>query len=265
MRTRTRVDVIMMVALLGVAAWMWLGRWGGDGDASPEVSPDPASPPRVQDLIRRTASGEEDGPASHTAQTFSHEESDPPPDPPVGEDPLPAIGLIRVTTPEGEVPAGRVDVFSTDGAFHAVVHNGRFGLQSAPGSMELQARVEDEYGTRLSEPAVLELLDGETTVVDFIVPHPVFSSPGFELRPGEGYAEVVRIIPGSPADLAGMMAGDAVIAIDGFSVEGLDGVALNTLLLGPPGEEVVLRLVIRNETGELEEVEARLPREVTPE
>jgi hypothetical protein len=75
-----------------------------------------------------------------------------------------------------------------------------------------------------------------------------YSHVGLQLERRDGAARVVAIARGSPAELAGIAAGDEVVAIDGESAAGLDIVALSRRLEGEPGSAV--EIAVRGEAGE---------------
>ncbi len=55
-----------------------------------------------------------------------------------------------------------------------------------------------------------------------------------------GVVTIVTPMDGSPAEAAGLKPGDRIIAVDGQSLEGMDGNAMLALVLGPAGTVVVL-------------------------
>lgn len=68
----------------------------------------------------------------------------------------------------------------------------------------------------------------------------------------DGYIEITRPIDGQPADLAGLLPGDVIIAIDGVTVEdqGFDEVLL--MVRGPEGSSVILTIMRQDENEPLE-------------
>jgi carboxyl-terminal processing protease len=56
------------------------------------------------------------------------------------------------------------------------------------------------------------------------------------------YLTIISPIPGSPAEAAGLQAGDRVIAIDGDDMTGIDGSIVIQRVLGPAGTTVVLTI-----------------------
>ena len=62
------------------------------------------------------------------------------------------------------------------------------------------------------------------------------------------YLTVISPIPGSPADQAGLRSGDAIIAIDGKDMTGVDPELVRKQVLGPAGSVVTLTILRGEET-----------------
>ncbi|MBO0798203.1 MAG: PDZ domain-containing protein, partial [Blastocatellia bacterium] len=60
-----------------------------------------------------------------------------------------------------------------------------------------------------------------------------------------GFAYVIAIVPGSPADKAGLRVGDVIEYIDGHATRDLDLYDVKLLLMGAPGTSVELTLINR--------------------
>lgn len=71
----------------------------------------------------------------------------------------------------------------------------------------------------------------------------------------EGYLQVVRLIPGGPAEQTPLQAGDLILEVDGTSVLGMDMAQAVTLIRGPVGTEV--RLLVRRPDGHSFEITIR--------
>ena len=69
-----------------------------------------------------------------------------------------------------------------------------------------------------------------------------FEGIGAEVTARGGQIMILWPLPGSPARLAGVQAGDVILEVDGLSVEGMSLFDVVTLIRGPKGTEVVLRL-----------------------
>lgn len=61
-----------------------------------------------------------------------------------------------------------------------------------------------------------------------------------EQNPDTGALTIVRPFPGSPAEAAGLLSGDAIIEVDGTNVLGMDQNAIINMVKGPAGTDVVL-------------------------
>ncbi len=94
----------------------------------------------------------------------------------------------------------------------------------------------DDTYTRFIRPEVAQRLrddlDGSVSGIGAIV------------RPGEdGFVEIVRPIDDQPADLAGLLAGDLIFAVDGQPVEGISFDEVLLLVRGPEGTVVTLTVI----------------------
>ncbi len=117
--------------------------------------------------------------------------------------------------------------------------------------------VEDVEAKELIEAAI----DGMLTSLD---PHSSYLSPddaaamrvqtrgefgglGIEVTQEEGYVKVVSPIDGTPADEAGIEAGDFITHVDGESVLGLTLDSAVDLMRGPVGSEILITVVREGE------------------
>jgi len=65
---------------------------------------------------------------------------------------------------------------------------------------------------------------------------------GAVLEEHDGQMLVVRVLHGSPAEGAGMLAGDEIVSVDGVGVAGLTSSEVSSKVRGPEGTEVTLEL-----------------------
>lgn len=70
-----------------------------------------------------------------------------------------------------------------------------------------------------------------------------FGGLGIEVTQEDGYVKVVSPMDGTPADEAGMEAGDFITAVDGESLLGLNLEQAVDLMRGPVGSEIILTVV----------------------
>ena len=75
-----------------------------------------------------------------------------------------------------------------------------------------------------------------------------FGGLGIEVTQEEGFVKVVSPIDGTPADDAGMEAGDFITHVDGESVLGLTLNEAVELMRGPVGSEIIITVVREGET-----------------
>jgi len=124
-------------------------------------------------------------------------------------------------------------------------------------------RIRAQYVEEVDPGDLIEAaIDGMLTSLD---PHSSYLSPddaaqmrvqtrgefgglGIEVTQEEGFVKVVSPIDGTPADEAGVEAGDYITHVDGESVLGLSLDEAVTLMRGPVGSEIVITLVREGET-----------------
>ena len=123
-------------------------------------------------------------------------------------------------------------------------------------------RIRAQYVEEVDEASLIEAaIDGMLTSLD---PHSSYLSPddaaqmrvqtrgefgglGIEVTQEEGFVKVVSPIDGTPADEAGMEAGDFITHVDGESVLGLTLDSAVELMRGPVGSEIVITVVREGE------------------
>ena len=74
-----------------------------------------------------------------------------------------------------------------------------------------------------------------------------FGGLGIEVTQEEGFVKVVSPIDGTPADAAGIMAGDFITSVDGETLLGLTLNDAVDLMRGPVGSEIVITIVREDE------------------
>ncbi len=123
-------------------------------------------------------------------------------------------------------------------------------------------RIRAQYVEEVDPSELIEAaIDGMLTSLD---PHSSYLSPddaaqmrvqtrgefgglGIEVTQEEGFVKVVSPIDGTPADEAGVEAGDFITHVDGESVLGLSLDEAVTLMRGPVGSEIIITLVREGE------------------
>lgn len=123
-------------------------------------------------------------------------------------------------------------------------------------------RIRAEYVQEVDDKELIEAaIDGMLTSLD---PHSSYLSAeaaaamrvntsgefgglGIEVTQEEGFVKVVSPMDGTPADAAGILAGDFITAVDGESVLGLTLDDAVTLMRGPVGAEIIITVVREGE------------------
>lgn len=123
-------------------------------------------------------------------------------------------------------------------------------------------RIRSQYVEQVDSEELIEAaIDGMLTSLD---PHSSYLSPddaqamrvqtrgefgglGIEVTQEEGFVKVVSPIDGTPADQAGMEAGDFITHVDGESVLGLTLDDAVDLMRGPVGSEIIITVVREGE------------------
>ncbi|MEE4188633.1 MAG: S41 family peptidase, partial [Roseobacter sp.] len=123
-------------------------------------------------------------------------------------------------------------------------------------------RIRAQYVEEVDTGELIEAaIDGMLTSLD---PHSSYLSPddaaqmrvqtrgefgglGIEVTQEEGFVKVVSPIDGTPADEAGVEAGDFITHVDGESVLGLSLDEAVTMMRGPVGSEIIITLVREGE------------------
>ncbi|MEM7075457.1 MAG: S41 family peptidase [Pseudomonadota bacterium] len=124
-------------------------------------------------------------------------------------------------------------------------------------------RIRAQYVEEVDESDLIEAaIDGMLTSLD---PHSSYLSPedaadmrvqtrgefgglGIEVTQEDGFVKVVSPIDGTPADNAGIEAGDFITHVDGESVLGLTLDEAVEMMRGPVGSEIVITIVREGET-----------------
>ena len=123
-------------------------------------------------------------------------------------------------------------------------------------------RIRAQYVEEVDEGALIEAaIDGMLTSLD---PHSSYLSAdaaarmrvqtrgefgglGIEVTQEEGWVKVVSPMDGTPAEAAGMLAGDYITAVDGESVMGLTLDDAVEMMRGPVGSEIIITVVREGE------------------
>ncbi len=124
-------------------------------------------------------------------------------------------------------------------------------------------RIRAQYVEQVDAPDLIEAaINGMLTSLD---PHSSYLSPedaadmrvqtrgefgglGIEVTQEDGWVKVVSPMDGTPADAAGILAGDFITAVDGESLLGLTLDDAVEMMRGPVGSEIIITIVRDGET-----------------
>jgi hypothetical protein len=254
MRKRTLIELLLLLPLLFIGIQVWQRGMNRERPSTAEEEENSPAEHRVQDLMRRTpAAPPTPAPGVPAAEPLLTESAEPE---------LPAWITIQVLEADGSVPMDAVMVFSPDETLYESAPLGQLVLSADPGLLTLQASATDGETLRLSEAYTLRLESGGRHTIQIRLPRalPAEGAPGFSLLPGDVYALIADVLPGSPAQIAGLQPGDAVLSVDGVPTGSLTAGQLETLLFGPAREPLRLGLIVQHENGEFEEIDALIER-----
>jgi len=89
-----------------------------------------------------------------------------------------------------------------------------------------------------------------------------FYGIGAFLNQSDGMVRIERVMPGLPADQAGIEDGDVILAVDGEKISGLSLSQVVRRIKGPKGTEVLLTVERETEAGEHREVDIAITRDL---
>jgi carboxyl-terminal processing protease len=98
----------------------------------------------------------------------------------------------------------------------------------------LVAAIGDPYSVFMTKDEYAKFLDARAGT---------YVGVGIEWHPEGEYGRIVRVVPGGPADRAGIKAADVIIAVDGKPVLAKNKYAAMSLVKGKDGTKVTLRIV----------------------
>lgn len=144
-------------------------------------------------------------------------------------------------------------VMSEDCYLGSQVRDGEYEIVTTePGWCTLVAvRMDGLLSTR-SAPVEVEFVMGETAFVDIELPVERTGGLGVQIRPvGDGY-EVVRVVPGAPAEDMGLRPGDVITEVDGLDAGAMEADEFIATLTGPEGSDVEFMVSMPGDTGAAE-------------
>jgi carboxyl-terminal processing protease len=100
------------------------------------------------------------------------------------------------------------------------------------------AELRQRYGDRFSHYFGPRALEAENAAISG-----EFSGVGLTVTHARRGLRVAEVLPDTPAEAAGIERGDEIVAVDGKSIAGKPSDVSTTMIKGPPGTEVKLRVV----------------------
>jgi len=118
-----------------------------------------------------------------------------------------------------------------------------------PGPCVVRAVRQDGLLVTRGEPLTLQLRPGIDRDFDITMDEPPKGGIGVQFSVDGAGMRVVRVLPGTPAERAGLEEGDRIVAIEGEPLEGLDVEGLVERMTGPEGSDVEFTLEFTTDTG----------------
>lgn len=122
-----------------------------------------------------------------------------------------------------------------------------------PGWCTFTARRRDGLLYAMSDPLEVEVVAGEVTVLELVLPSERTGGLGVGFEPVEDGMLVVQVHPDTPADEMGLMEGDLIVEVDGVPTDELDTRDFVSMMTGPVGTEVDFVIGWDGDSGWMEE------------
>ena len=133
------------------------------------------------------------------------------------------------------------------------VTDGEGELHVDPGECSLIAWRQDGALRSMSDRVYVDVDAGEELDVVLVLPAERTGGLGVQIEEHEDGVRVVMVVPGSPADAAGLEAGDIIVEVDGTSAAILSMSDFVQVMTGPEGSDVDFVVQYEEDTGMVEE------------
>ncbi|MGD2020968.1 MAG: S41 family peptidase [Thiohalocapsa sp.] len=226
--------------------------------AEPYQPPAPVSPPLELPS--------EPVPAADPAGENTGAESAQPPGPAVTEDVAPADDAAPPAEQSGDTPATELDEDEATAATDKDADK-TLPLDDLRTFAEVFGRIKSDYvedvdDRELLASAIRGMLGGLDPHSSYLDPDEYrdlrvgttgeFGGLGIEVGIEDGFVKVIAPIDDTPAQRAGMQAGDLIVRIDGKPVKGLSLSEAVTLMRGKPGSKIELTVVREGESSPIQ-------------
>ncbi len=135
--------------------------------------------------------------------------------------------------------ASNAEVFVSGCGGHATTDSsGAFYMEVTPEKCELSAMRADGAFRVRSRPVPVDPRAGAEITLDLSLPAFRAAGVGAQIQGEDGGIRLLNVLPGTPAEQAGLVGGDLVVALNGEDVSGLDADEFIEQALGPDGTQV---------------------------
>lgn len=247
MRQWTLVVLGALALLAGLAAWWWMSTPtvlatpvapAAPVDARPQPLPKPEPPPPV--------------PVASPAPGVGQAAPRPVPRPESPDPPAATQGVLAgdILDDQGQHVVGAWLVGDGPNCPRLHVAAGHFDVRTRPFSCDLYAqRMDGELPVR-SDPVHVDLRAGEEADIQLVLPSARTGGLGIEFAQTRAGMVVLRVVSESPAEQAGLRAGDLIVRVDGESVTDMDRRDFQEAMTGPEGTDVHFVLRYRADDGQ---------------
>lgn len=137
------------------------------------------------------------------------------------------------------IGASNAEVFVYGCGGHATTDSsGAFYMEVTPERCELSAMRSDGAFTVRSAPVPVDPRAGADITLDLSLPAFRAAGVGTQIQGEDGGIRLLKVYPGTPAEQAGLVSGDLVVALNGDDVSGLSANDFVDQALGPEGSQV---------------------------
>lgn len=244
----------LLLMALGLAWWGWPQAPEKTATPTPVAERASQQRPRIKRQVNVTLAPSPT-PGTTQAPQASGPESWPPV--PVGSAPgleqSPAeleerVLWVSVVDARGR-PIPNAVVESEDCQFFRRAPEGEVEVVVREDACTLQGGRRDGALTAWGDPVFVDMSQQLELRVRLEVPMERTAGMGLQVVPEEGGILVLRVLPGSPAEKAGLEAGDLITVVDGVSTAGMPVREFVDLGTGPINTEVKISMVRRSEAG----------------
>lgn len=124
---------------------------------------------------------------------------------------------------------------------------------AAPGPCTVRPVRRDGLLTVYGEPLTVDVQHGRELTIDATLDEPERGGVGVQLRGSPEGMRVLGVLPGTPADRAGLENGDLIVAVGGQSAVGMSLEDFIAEMTGPAGTDVEFTLQYEGEDGTVQE------------